>query len=862
MDHAGRVPRHAVDRPSLRSQLEFGSAAPLTLLVAPAGSGKTVLLAQWAESRPSRSVAWVDVSASDDDAAVFARRLLQAVADVDPRFGQPQVTIETAGGGLGESFIEGFAAALSELDELAVVFDDLHHIDGSPILTDLWRLVDRLPPNAHFIFASRIDLQLGWSRHRLLHGLVELRQAQLAFSDDVTASVLERITGVSVSDTTAALVTRHTEGWAAGVQLTALSMRARKHPETFAAHLMDTDRLIIDYLTEEVFSSQSAERQEALLRLSVLDEMCAGLAEDVAGVADGDALLRQFERESMFIVAAPDRVGWYRFHPLFRDLLHFRLLARDADDETRLLRVAAEWHLERADTATAVEYLLRARAWDSVCQIVLASGRDVYERLRTTTIARWLSQIPEEVRSSDPHVELLHGMVVGMSGRGAHAVQIMQRLLSGNAMGIGETQVAATYLAACVYHVPHPDRFLTFAQRSLELLASHPEAIPPDLLNLTSRPFLETVSSVALARARLLLGDILGARAAAEAALSSEGSDYGPYRVQVLGTLAVVEAWAGRLHRASALADAALELARELSLLSHPSPADAQIARAIVAIQRGEPDAGAYSLHEGNIRAAADQRTQLMWIAHLASTLIDPRGTDSAAIEPQGPPPPIVTSGLSALEWRHARLNGAPRDPGRWPEQHWSALAFEHVAALLERGSPSEARSLLERARLAPDDTLPAHTIQHGIAWAWLLAAEGRGAESRVRLVDALELAEREGLVYPVMAAGSLVLTLVKALPGQQSEFRQRLVQATAADAAAERLLPHPLTARELELLAYLPTRLTSSEIAQRWYVSVNTIKTHQAHLYRKLGVTDRDSAVDRAQELGLLKGDPIALRT
>jgi LuxR family maltose regulon positive regulatory protein len=205
------------------------------------------------------------------------------------------------------------------------------------------------------------------------------------------------------------------------------------------------------------------------------------------------------------------------------------------------------------------------------------------------------------------------------------------------------------------------------------------------------------------------------------------------------------------------------------------------------------------------------------------------------------------------MEWRRARLSGSPRDPGRWLETQWSTLAFEQVAALLERGALADARTLLARARFVPDSTLPAASVENALAWVWLEHAEGHDAESRQRLIDVLELAESEWLAHPVIAAGPHVLALVKALPGRQSAFRQQLHQTTASLTDALSRLPKPLTARELELLEYLPTRLTSPEIAALWYVSVNTIKTHMAHLYRKLGVADRSSAISRAHELGLL---------
>ena len=848
-----RVPRHAVDRPALRARLDAGVDAPLTLIVAPAGSGKTVLLSQWARSRRDLTLVWLDIAPSDADALTFGRRLVDAIGRVGDSRSRSEVPIGGVGGGLGEAVIDALADDMKYVSGLVVVFDDLHHLAGTDVLSDLWRLAERLPETAHFVFVSRMDLKLGWSRHRLTHGLVELRQAQLAFDDDVTARVLERITGMKVSSNTAAAVTTHTEGWAAGVQLSALSMRSQDNPEQFADHLGDSDRLIVDYLTEEVFDAQSPRRRRALLRMSVLDELCAALVTSVAGVREGEELLLALERESMFITAVPGRIGWYRFHPLFRDLLRYRLRASDADSEPRLLRAAADWHLAQGDTTRAVEYLIRAREWSLVCDIVLASGRDAYERLRTPTIARWLSLLPADVRRADPRVELLYGMVVGMSGRGAHTVEIMNGLLAADVLDIGGQQVALTYLATCVYFQPHPNQFLAAAQRSLALLAEHPAAVPPDLLGLTTRPLLEAVSYVAVGRAQLLLGNIPAARLATEAAMASGGSDYGPYRVQILGTSALIEAWAGRLQRATALADEALELARELSLLAHPAPADALIARALVAIQQGEPKDAVTLIHEGSTRAAANQRSQLMWLAQLAAALLEPLGADPTSHDPAGVPPPAVALALTAADWRRARLNGAPRAPARRAESQWTTLAFEHVAALLERGEVADARALLTGISYTADPSVPASHVEYQLAWAWLEAAGGRGSESRAHLTTALDLAESEWLAYPVVTAGPAIRSLIDALPGRQSAFRRTLLQPPSSPTREIRQPHQALTARELELLEYLPTRLTNIEIAQRFYVSVNTIKTHMAHMYRKLGVSSRTEAIVAAREMGML---------
>lgn len=853
-----RIPPHAVDRPALRRQLDAGLGAPLSLVVAPAGAGKTVLLSQWAQSRPDVAVAWFDVSSSDDAAATFARRLVSGVTAVAPGLHAPAAPVEASQNRLGEAFLEDFTGALSDAGAVVLIFDDLDRLSGSAILADLWRMVDLLPENAHAVFSSRVDLQLGWSRHRLEHGLVEIRQRELAFDGPTTARVIARIAGKPVTDEAAEAVTARTEGWAVGVQLTALSMRFTDDPARVVDTLTDTDRLVVDYLSEEVLDALEPDRRDALMRLAVVDEVCAGLAESLADV-EGARFLADLERDSMFIVPIGARTGWYRFHRLFRDLLLYRLRAQDGRCETRLHEAAADWYLAEGDTETAMVYLLRARSWDRVIERVLTSGRDVFEDVRTATVAGWLRKVPAEIRAARPDAELLYAITEGMSGRGLVAVEILQSLLLGGHLSVGQRQVALAYLSAAVQFHPHAELFHDTARESLALLQAHPDAELPDLLGLTTRPLLAYLSQGSLGRACLFLGDLSAARRALEVAHGMAGFSYAPYRVHLLGSMALVNAAQGNLVLAAEQADEALATAREFRLLAHPAPGDAYLARAVVAIQRGEPDVGALAAAEGGIRAAANQRTQLMWVAHLVSLLVDPGQEQLAGTEPPGPPPPLVRQGLIALGMRRARLRTMPAPPAP-AAGAWSPIAFEEVARLLSDGQPAAAQVRLSQLRFAPDASAPVGAVEFCLLQAWTLALEGRRPQARDHLIAALERAEPEWLVDPFVRAGPAVADLIEELLGARTGFARNVVsRARSAAVAPERALVDDLTPREVELLAFLPSRLTIADIAARCFVSTNTVKTHLGHIYRKLGVSGRDAAIHRAVELGLLDAGEIA---
>ena len=863
MSGSRRIPSHAVDRPALRRQLDAGIEAPLSLVVAPAGAGKTVLLSQWAHSHPDIAVAWFDITAADDSPGAFAARLVDGIRSVVPALHPPGAPLEASEGRLGDAFLDDLAGSLGELDgRLVLVFDDLDRISGTSILTDLWRLVDLLPPNVHAVFSSRVDLQLGWSRHRLEHGLVEIRQRELAFDDSTTARVIEHIAGKPVSGHAVAAVTARTEGWAVGVQLTALSLRFADDPDRVVDELTGTDRLVVDYLSEEVLDALEPSRRAALTQLAVVEEVCAGLVEALADVR-GAAFLADLERDSMFIVAVPERPGWFRFHRLFRDLLLYRLRADDPGAEANLLEIAADWHLDEGDLEVAVDYLLRARKWERAIERVLLSGREVFEQSRTATVARWLERVPAEVRATHIDAELLRAIAEGMSGRGLVAVDALQALLAGAELTTGQRQVALAYLAASVQFHPHPEPFVRAAVDALALLDGHPDVEVPDLLGLTSKPFLAFLARGSLGRAHIFLGDLAGARRHLATAIALPGFAYTPYRVHLLGSLALVEAIDGRLGAATAHSDEALETARSAGLLSHPAPADAYLARAIVAVQRGEPDVGALALSEGIVRAAANQRTQLMWVGHAIRLLIDPEDDQLATVEPPGPPPVIVRQWLVAIGLRRARLNGTasnPAPPALPPVPGWSPVLFEEIAAQLADGQAAAAHARMRRLAFEPDPEEPLASVELAIVTGWMHALEGRRAQAREQFEKALALAAPEWLAYPFLRAGPGVVDLLEELTGGRTEFARFVIaRAHAAGGKRHPRLVEELTPRELELLAFLPSRLTIADIAARCYVSTNTVKTHLGHIYRKLGVSGRDAAIQHAVDLGLLDAREIA---
>lgn len=860
------APTHAVDRGALRLRLDKALVRPLTLIVAPAGAGKSVLLAQWAATHPELAFVWLEVRVDDDDPVRFAQRLLLGLSGINSDFADLATLTSLHGGGLGTPLLEALEAQLVDLPEVVIVLDDLHHLSNSVLISDLGRLANLLPPNIHLVLSTRTDLPLAWSRHRVRDQLTEIRQSDLALDDADSALLLEHITGRPLGiDQVTTLVAR-TEGWAAGVQLAGMTLRLFDDPDEFITEFSGDDRLIADYLSEEVLLAQPGGRRELLLRVSVLDTMCADLVTLLTGEPSPQLVLEQLERESMFLIPLDTRRGWFRFHHLFRDMLRFKLRAENPDLEATLLTQAASWHLDRGDLSSGLEYLLRARSWNDALDVIMSRGSEVFEKGEMATVIRWISQVPESARADRTDVSLLLGMLMGIEGLAAGAEDILGRVATNPGSSTGERVCAQVFLATMVQFRPRPEVSVDMAIRALAELAGLGDAHIPAIMNLTHPASLETMAVVSRGRAHFQAGDLELAQDWLDQGLATRGATYPIWKISGLGSLGLVEAWRGNTQRAIALSDEALAIAKEVGLLAHPCVAEAYLTSSFVALERGEPGRAPVSLHEGIVRAEANKRNQLLWFGHLEAALLleaDGRADEamttvlSARSDLGAPPPPVVADGLLALKSRLLRLGGSPEEGQRWLRNGSSSsvvLDFERAATALTIGDSDGARKLVEAFPGFSYSTQPLATVNGLLLAAWLAESDGH-PDWPQPLTEAMAIAESHDLVESFVRLGPTIVRMVSELPDSHSGIQERVLKRARTLASPSRRgdLVEALTDRELEILSYLPSRLTNTELADQFYVSVNTIKTHMAHIYRKLGVANRNQAISRARQVGIL---------
>jgi len=388
-----------VPRPRLVQALSQGLARGRVLICAPAGFGKTSLLADWARGG-GRPVAWLGLDAGDNDPVRFWRYVVAALDRA-----RPEIAVRLGpllGPPTPRSF-EGLVTALiNELaaqpnrDEVLLVLDDYHLADSGPVHESVAFLLENLPPGLHVVVSSRADPPLPLARLRARGQLAELRAAELRFTPEEAAALLGETAGPGLPGTAVAALTARTEGWAAGLQLAALSLRGQADPAGFVAAFGGSHRFVLDYLADEVLDGQPGQVRAFLLETSVLERLSAELCDAVTGRADSQAMLADIERAGLFLVPLDEVRGWWRYHHLFADLLRARLQAEQPSRAVALHRAAAAWSQEHNLADDAVQHALAAGdpAW--AARLVERHVETLLGRSEGVTLRRWLSALPAQ----------------------------------------------------------------------------------------------------------------------------------------------------------------------------------------------------------------------------------------------------------------------------------------------------------------------------------------------------------------------------------------------------------------------------------------------------------------------------------
>jgi LuxR family maltose regulon positive regulatory protein len=915
--HVPGPPPGFVPRPRLAQALDAGLARGRVLVCAPAGSGKTALLAGWARDS-GRPVAWLGLDAGDSDPARFWRYVMTALDRARPglarRVGPPPP-------GSADGLV---TAVINELaddpgpDAVLLVLDDYHLVDSGPVHESVAFLLENLPPGLRVAVSSRADPPLPLARLRARGQLAELRAADLRFTGEEAAALLTEAAGPGLPGTAVSALTTRTEGWAAGLQLAGLSLRGHADPAGFAAAFSGSHRFVLDYLADEVLDGQPEPVRAFLLETSVLERLTGELCDAVTGRTDGQPMLAELERAGLFVVALDEERGWWRYHHLFSDLLRGRLQAEHPGRAVALHRAAAAWSEEHSLADDAVRHALAAEDAAWAARLVERHVETLLGRGEGVTLRRWLSALPPESVRSRPRLCLAQAYGAAQSFQ----LEALKGLLDD---------------AEHAYAVSGDEPYEDPAGRPVSVLANFPAAIAflrgslarmcgdavlaarYNRLALTQlgeddwllRSFVRWNQAVAdwldgrLGPAEHTLAEVLADLGAADEAIRRAGSEpaevlraveggagffAGFLAMRVCYDLGQVQRARGHLDAAQSTYRQALNTVGQSSQPPHLGLAHVGLAQ--VLYERDELDAALDHATEGvalcrQLASAPPLATGLAVVARIRHAHGDAAGALEAVNEAgQAGLSAQVTALLNPVPSLRARLllaqgdvpavaqwtttaDLSPDDEPDYPrEPDYLLLA----RVLLAQNNPVPALTLLRRQLdAAASQGRTGSVIEIQVLRALALAACGDQASALGALTEALELAAAPGYVRVFADEGAPMHALLAQLPatrpsglaargldpGYLAALRSACDPAGAAPrkraAATPPGLAEPLTVRELEVLRLLATGRSNQRIAHDLVVALDTVKKHVTHVLGKLGAANRTEAVARARQLGLL---------
>ena len=882
-----------VARPRLVTALDGG----LVLVCAPAGFGKTALLADWLRSA-GQPVAWLSLDAGDNDPVRFWRHVVVALDRAQPGIRErvaPHGPPVSGCEGLVTTLINDLAARPPDRD-IVLVLDDYHLIDAQPVHASLVFLLDHLPPGLQLVLSSRSDPPLPLARLRVRGQLAELRTDDLRFTAEEAADLLRESAGDALPAGAVTALVARTEGWAAGLQLAALSLQGRSDVDGFVAAFSGSHRYILDYLTGEVLDGQPEQVCEFLLETSVLDRLSGGLCDAVTGRDDSQAMLEQVEQAGLFLMPLDEVRGWWRYHRLFADLLRVRLQQERPGRVAVLHRAAAAWHRKHGLTDDAIGHALAAGDTASAARLIEQHFDAIlYLSSEGETAQRWLAALPAELVQTRPRLLLAQVLLAATLGRAEEMeppLDAAERALASGAPAAEEpfepsVGNAASMLGNIPALIAIHRGFLAQLRGDAEGTAAFAAKALAELG--ADERLLGSTAQGLLAAAEWLHGRLAVAEQSFAASIAGwhagQPISWGVYQ------LGQVQRAQGRLDAAAATYSRTLGIAAESGPPLAPPAGPAYVGLAEVAYQRNELDNALAQVTDGialcrQFLYPAPLGTGLVTLAWIRQAHGDPGGAleamDDAGRAALGPgvtsllnPVPAQRARLllaqgdvaAAARWTDERGLGPDDEPAYPSEPEYLVLA----RVLLAQDRPAQALGLLDRMlALASGQSRAGSVIEIGALRALALAACGDQDAAMDTLARPLALGCPQGYVRVFADEGPPMHALLARLSAQRAPaagidagYLAALVRACAGGQASTAPPPRadapppgmiePLTGRELEVLRLIAAGSSNQQIAHELFLALDTVKKHVTHVLGKLGAANRTEAAARAWQLGLI---------
>jgi LuxR family maltose regulon positive regulatory protein len=899
---------NVLPRTLLIERLNTGIAGKLTLVSAPAGYGKSTIVEQWIQII-ERPLAWISLDEDDNDPYRFLSYLIAAMQQIKSEFG---VQIESALQSTSPPELELLAANLlqeiSAIEEpFVLVLDDYHSISEVGIHEMMSELMERQPSGAHLILVTREDPPIHLARMRVRGEMQELRARDLHFSKSEATSFLNELMHLELTSSEVAMLEARTEGWIAGLLLAGHSLSRAGDRWEFLRNFAGDDRHIMDYLVDEVLSGLPEPTQEFLLKTSVLRRMSSPLCQAVVygeGVAKPtQPILQHLETTNLFTVALDSRREWYRYHPLFRELLQ-KLLQVNKPDEVGAIHLrASDWYELNGYLSEAIDHAREADDTERMLDVIEEHALAMLSQGEMRKVRGWFNKLPEPVIRARPYLSVLFAWTLWLADY-SNPPSAVEEWIAVADQAVSDSQVAegglelvesqnvtghihAIRAITSLFRGGDPQVVIERAQEALKLVHEDNAWLQGMLLHF-------------IAASYLFLGDVESAiRFDKEALPHATASGFDYLTMGIHFDQALIALRQGRLSDASTICLEGLRFSSIRGGQTSPGSGMLQILLGKIRLERNDLDAAERMLVTGIdlLRLSDEKDISVLGQADLAR-LYQARGEWAKAESPiEHMDPTSFRSALQALHWlRQAELDSGLRNLAiEWAKDNASELdGDQQILSALPPFDLSFLQLLISaQVRLAQlmamSDTDREESMQPFLDFleGQLTLAEARGWNERVlelsilkalalqsiadtkgalsALGTALSLGEPEGYVRVFVEQGAAMGWLLHeaASRGDKQAYVGRLlgafpdaepISATASAASdPDHELVEPLSERELEVLQLISEGLSNREIAQKLFLSPNTVKGHSRSIYGKLGVNSRTQATARARIIGIL---------
>ena len=870
-----------LERQRLFKLLGNQTLKPLTLISAPAGFGKTTLMASWLDQHKVPT-AWLSVDADDNDPVRFLVHIIATISRHIDGFGEAELGLFQAA---QNPALQGLLPSLvnqlnANKQPLVLVLDDYHYIDQETVHEVLRFFLEHRPSHFYLALTSRTDPPLPLPRLRVRGQIAEIRENELRFIQQEAETLLNSVLQLELDAADISVLEKRTEGWIAGLQLAALSLQNSTDSAGFIQSFAGNDRYIMDYLTEEVLERQTEERREFLLQTSILERLSSKLCAAVTGIDNCNEILAGLENDHMFIVPLDNRREWYRYHHLFADLLATQLEFKYAPIINDLHNKASRWYAEHGYLNEAIRHALSAENYAQAAEMIELHGMDIFHQGRISTLLNWFNALPEDETCKNPKRLIIYAWALFTGteqyvGPWLEKAEVLLESEYSDSYSVtdqdmirGQIMILRGFMAMhegetwqTIELIEHAQRYLTDESNSLSQTATKlllgaaylftgqidsaertlKQAIEVSLQHNSLIAYVPAVCSLIRLRSRQgQLKQAILISEQAEKTLLEHGWSSMP------DTAALYFIKGDMLHELSLFSDAKRAFQKSIDLISaeswHTMHSGIHYLRALLHITQGCYEKAAQDLETARDIDYCGQLFRFFPDAAYYNALIDFRLGNIAALE----------------EWAdNCNLDlGDDIDP-RF-ESEYMLLARTYLA----RHQYDKALKLLSRILLeAERGKRFGVVIEASLLSALARQGLGQTKQALSSLDNALELAAPQGYVRLFVDEGPYLKALLQRLPDNHSHKDYiKLLLTAFPEAVSEQAnnsnaggLSEPLSPKELNTLRLLVSGLTNKEIAEKAFVSPNTVKTHIKKIYDKMEVNSRAQAINRARELELI---------